>query len=122
MRARDIATKKRHSSSVVMRALRLIGGRKLAGPGNDAAPVAGSADRVELGKLATVRPGTCTASNSRPLLPWTVISRTASMMQRGGRDLAQVALLGEQDELADAVQRPLDRQAERRPALARARN
>ena len=39
-------------------------------------------------------------------------------VQGGGRDLAQVALLGEQHKLAHAIERALDRDAEARPGCA----
>ena len=43
-------------------------------------------------------------------------------MQCRGGNLAQIALFGEQHELADAIERALYRQADSRPGCARARN
>ena len=71
--------KNRHSSSSIMCALRHWSFGE-ASPDPSIMPLGGGqrSPRLELGKLATVSPSRCTASNSSPLLPWTVINRTAS--------------------------------------------
>ena len=96
---------------VLMRALRLVGGREIAGAVDHAARWRTALPTIRTRKACDRQAGYV---NGFELKAFAAVHRHQPhgiQMQRGGGDLAQIAFFGEQDELAHTIQRPLDRQA-----------
>ena len=107
---------------VLVRALRLVGGRKLAGPVDHAARWRAALTTIRTRKACDRQAGNMDGLELEALAAMHRHQPHGIQMQRGGRDLAQIALLGQQDELAHTIQRPLDRQAAADRHSARARS